>query len=140
MLVASAWLAAAVAMPAAGALAVGGIGAGLLVALLSGYGGARIQVGGGRLHAGRAQITTTLLGAATPLDAANARRQAGVDADARAFLVLRPYVKTAVRVDLEDPADPTPYWLLSTRHPEALSAALADATGRLTPTPFTGED
>ncbi len=32
---------------------------------------------------------------------------------------------------LVDPADPTPYWLLSTRHPEALAgeiaAAIADA-------------
>ena len=55
-----------------------------------------------------------------------------VEADARAFLLLRPYVKTAVRVDLEDPADPTPYWLLSSRRPEALAAALAGATGRLT--------
>ena len=37
---------------------------------------------------------------------------AGVDADARAYLLLRPYLKRAVQVDLADPADPTPYWLL----------------------------
>jgi hypothetical protein len=30
-----------------------------------------------------------------------------------------------VRVDLEDPLDPTPYWLLSTRRPQELAAALA---------------
>lgn len=140
MLVASAWLAAAVAMPALGALAVAAVGGCLTTVFLLGYGGARVQVADGRLRAGRAEIPTTLLGAATPLDRAGTRRQAGVDADARAYLVLRPYVKCSVRVDLDDPADPTPYWLLSTRHPQALAAALAGTPGRLAARPLTGED
>ncbi len=140
MLVASAWLAAAVAMPVAGALAVAVVGLGLMAAFLLGYGGARIDVGGGMLHAGRAGIETTLLGAATPLDATDTRRQAGVDADARAYLLLRPFVKTSVRVEVTDPADPTPYWLLSSRHPEALASALDAATGRLAARQLTGED
>jgi hypothetical protein len=49
---------------------------------------------------------------------------AGVDADARAYLVLRPYVKRAVRVPLLDPDDPTPYWLVSCRHPDRVLSAL----------------
>ena len=32
--------------------------------------------------------------------------------------------KVLVRVDLNDPADPHPYWLVSTRHPERLADAL----------------
>jgi hypothetical protein len=44
---------------------------------------------------------------------------AGRDADARAYLLLRPYLKRAVRVEITDPADPTPYWLVSTRHPKS---------------------
>ena len=48
----------------------------------------------------------------------------GADADARAFLVLRPYLKRAVRVPMQDPADPTPYWLVGSRHPDALAAAI----------------
>ncbi len=59
-----------------------------------------------------------------PLDAEQTRRRAGVEADARAHLVLRPYVSTAVEITLDDPADPVPYWLVSTRRPEALAAAL----------------
>ena len=47
----------------------------------------------------------------------------GVDADARAFLLLRPYLKRAVQVEIADPADPTPYWLVRTRHPDELAAA-----------------
>ncbi len=48
----------------------------------------------------------------------------GSEADARAYLLVRPYLKRAVRVTVVDPADPTPYWLVGTRHPEALAAAL----------------
>ena len=48
----------------------------------------------------------------------------GPDADARAFLVIRPYLTRAVRVPVTDPADPTPYWLVGSRHPDALAAAL----------------
>jgi hypothetical protein len=38
--------------------------------------------------------------------------------------VLRPWVDGVVRVALTDPADPAPYWLVSTRRPEVLAAAL----------------
>ena len=59
-----------------------------------------------------------------PLDAAASHRVAGVDADARAYLLLRPYVKRSVQVPVQDPADPAPYWLVSTRRPDRLAAAL----------------
>ncbi len=62
------------------------------------------------------------------LDADATRRLAGVEADARAYLLLRPYLKRAVRVDVTDPADPAPYWLLSTRQPDELAAALTGVT------------
>ena len=55
------------------------------------------------------------------------RRVAGRDADVRAYLLLRPYVQRAVRIEVVDPADPTPYWLVSTRHPERLAQALVRA-------------
>ena len=57
-------------------------------------------------------------------------RLAGRDADARAYLLLRPYLRRAVRIAIDDPADPTPYWLVSTRRPTRLAAALTDATAR----------
>ena len=66
----------------------------------------------------------------TALDADGVRRQAGVDADARAFLLLRPYLKRGVRIDITDPADPAPYWLVGSRRPEELVEALTRLTGR----------
>ena len=73
-----------------------------------------------------------------PLDADATRRAAGVDADARAFLLLRPYLKRSVRVEITDPADPAPYWLVSTRHPDELAAALQSATDPGMPKPTAG--
>ena len=98
-----------------------------LRALVS-YGSARVAVADGELRAGRAHIELHHLGEAVALDADQTRRAAGVDADARAFLVLRPYLKRAVRVTITDPADPTPYWLVGTRHPERLAEALSRVT------------
>ena len=91
---------------------------------------AQVAVDGRTLHAGRAHIDLEHVGAATALDADGVRRQAGVDADARAYLLLRPYLKRGVRVDITDPADPTPYWLISCRRPDALVSALEAARTR----------
>ena len=80
---------------------------------------------GGELRAARAHIPLEHLGPAEVLDAEATRLALGPEADARAFLVTRPYLKRAVRVPVTDPADPTPYWLVGSRHPDALAAALA---------------
>lgn len=83
------------------------------------------------LRAGRARLPRKHAGAITALDAATARRLRGVDADASAYLCVRSFVGPAVRVEVTDPADPHPYWLVSTRHPDRLLAALAStSTGR----------
>ncbi|GLV74094.1 hypothetical protein Shyhy02_20960 [Streptomyces hygroscopicus subsp. hygroscopicus] len=39
-------------------------------------------------------------------------------------MLLRSYIPTALRVEVTDPEDPTPYVYVSTRNPEALAAAL----------------
>ncbi len=85
----------------------------------------RVRVAGGELHAGSAHIPLDLLGDAVPLDAAATRAELGPRLDARAYLCLRAWARTAVRVPVLDPADPTPYWLVSTRHPQRLGAAVA---------------
>jgi len=131
MMVASAWLATIVVLPEAAAWGVTGLIAALIAAFFWSYGGARVRVGEGTFQAGRAHIDVVHLGGVAALDAEQSRRLAGVDADARAYLLLRPYLKRAVKVELTDPADPAPYWLVSTRHPEALVRALHDATSRV---------
>ena len=125
MLVASLWLATVVALPGIGAWIVTALALGLLALAFLSYGSARIRVAGGVLHAGRAHIAAAHVGAVHALDAEETRLTAGRDADARACLLLRPYLKRSVRVEITDPADPAPYWLLSTRHPDRLARAIA---------------
>jgi hypothetical protein len=124
MFVASLWLAVLAATPEAVAWSVTALAMAVMVALFVGYGRPRVSVDGTTFRAGRAHIPLDLVGAVTVLDADAVRRQAGVDADARAYLLLRPYLKRGVRVDIADPADPTPYWLVSSRRPDALVSAL----------------
>ena len=100
-------------------------GAALSVMAVSSYGSARIRVVAGSLVAGDARIPLTALGDAQVLDAEEAMAWRSYKADPRAFMLLRSYVPTAVRVEITDPADPTPYVYLSTREPERLVAALA---------------
>lgn len=132
MLVASLWLAMVVALPGVIAWTITAVALVLLAACLLSYGSARITVTDGVLRVGRATITATHLGEALALDPGAARRAAGVDADARAFLLLRPYLKRAVKIEITDPADPAPYWLVSTRRPDQLASTL-NALARATP-------
>ncbi len=104
---------------------VGGVGlAGLLV---SSYGSARVRVVGGALAAGDARIPVSALGEPEVLDAEEARAWRTYKADTRAFMLMRSYVPTALRVPVTDPADPTPYVYVSTRAPEALASAIRAA-------------
>lgn len=129
MLVATLWLAVVVALPSVAAWIITAIAMAVLSLGLWAYGAARIAVDAETFQAGRAHIAMAHVGAVTPLDAGQTRRVAGVDADARAYLLLRPYLKRAVRVEITDPADPVPYWLVSSRHPEELAAALTALAG-----------
>ena len=113
-----------VAVPGPAAWVCTGIALALLAALLLSYGSARVSVDAGWFRAGRARIEAVHLGAVAALDAEETRRVAGPEADARAYLLLRPYLKRAVRVEIVDPADPAPYWLVCSRHPDELALAV----------------
>jgi len=83
-----------------------------------------VRVAGGELHAGSAHLPLDVVGEVRELDAAATRAELGPVLDARAHVCLRAWARTAVRVEVVDPADPTPYWLVSTRHPARLAAAI----------------
>jgi hypothetical protein len=88
-----------------------------------------IRVTQSTLVAGRAQIPLTLVGEPTGYEADAAILQRGQRLDARAWLLIRGWVKPVVKVPVLDANDPTPYWLLSTRSPDRLVRALNE--GRL---------
>ncbi|MDY0912688.1 DUF3093 domain-containing protein [Rathayibacter festucae] len=112
--------------------------AGVVVALVL-YGGTvatllatspTIEVVDGELWAGRAHIPLELVGDAVAFTGERAFAQRGPRLDARAFLVIRGWVRDVVRVPIEDPADPTPYWLLSSRRPNDVVAAIREGSRR----------
>ena len=111
-------------LPLLGGL-VGGTAAAAVVA--SAYGSPRIRVVGDALIAGEAKIPVAALGESEVLDPEEARAWRTYKADTRAFLLLRAYIPTALRVEVTDPEDPTPYLYLSTREPERLAAAIEAA-------------
>ncbi|MFG2621472.1 DUF3093 domain-containing protein [Streptomyces sp. NPDC048507] len=95
--------------------------------LVSSYGSARVRVVNGSLAAGDARIPVAALGEPEVLEAEEARAWRTYKADMRAFMLMRSYVPTAVRVEVTDPDDPTPYVYVSTREPLALAAAIRAA-------------
>jgi hypothetical protein len=105
------------------ALLVAAVAALVLAGLLA-LGTPTLAVTADTLHAGRARIPLAMVADVAALDAGQMRRARGVDLDARAYLCLRGWIGGGVLVRLQDPDDPTPYWLLSSRRPQRLATAV----------------
>lgn len=84
----------------------------------------RVRVADGELWAHNAHLPIEVIDRAAVIPAAAKSAALGRQLDPAAFLVHKFWVKTMVLLVLDDPDDPTPYWLVSTRHPEKLVAAL----------------
>ncbi len=119
--VVSVWWAFIVATPAWVAWSAGGVAALGVGRLITRYGAVSVSTSERGLTCSRATLPWSAVGNVTALDPDDTRRLLGVDADARAFLLLRSYCQRSVRVDIVDNVDPTPYWLISTRHPQELA-------------------
>ncbi|TFV33314.1 DUF3093 domain-containing protein [Streptomyces sp. T1317-0309] len=115
-------------LPLLGGL-VGGTAASAVVA--SSYGSVRIRVVGDSLIAGEARIPLSALGDSEVLDAEEARAWRTYKANTRAFMLLRAYIPRALKVEVVDPEDPTPYLYLSSREPERLASAIAAARAQV---------
>jgi hypothetical protein len=83
-----------------------------------------IVVDADHLQVDDARLPRAVIRDVTVIDAAARRDLLGPDADPLAFVITRPWLALGVRVDLDDPDDPTPYWFISSRHPQRLAAAL----------------
>lgn len=99
------------------------LGAGVAAALLL-WGRASIEVTSGELRAGTATISLSLAGEVAALDDAQTRALRGPRADPAALLLIRPYLKQAVYVEVLGQFTTRPYWLIGTRRPAELAAAI----------------
>jgi hypothetical protein len=99
----------------------------LAAALMFWLGRVRVAVRDGELWVGDAHLPVNFAGEIEVLPAKGKRRALGPELDPAAFVVHRGWIGPVVRVHLTDPADPTPYWLISTRHPDRLIEAVKGA-------------
>jgi hypothetical protein len=93
-------------------------------AFLLNWGRATIEIAEGELRVGHDRLPLTAVGQVRPLDEAQARALRGPRADPRAYVLIRPYLRLAVYVEVTTPDASTPYWLLATRQPAELAAAI----------------
>ncbi|MGM1030036.1 MAG: DUF3093 domain-containing protein [Actinomycetota bacterium] len=86
-----------------------------------------VEVQDGTLRAGRARIDVAHLGATDALRGPDATAALRADWNPSDHHVISPWTKAVVRVAVEDPSDPTGAWVISSRRPELLAAAIGDA-------------
>lgn len=91
-----------------------------------------VEVTDTEFAAGKARLPLALLGEVGEFSGDEARMERGQRLDARAYLLIRGWVDPVVKVGVDDVADPTPYWLVSTRKPSSLAAVL-EASRQRTP-------
>jgi hypothetical protein len=96
----------------------------LTVALMLWLSRIRVVVTGTEFQVDDARLPLAVIANVVALDADGKREVLGVGAHPLAFVVQRPWIGGAVQVLLDDPADPTPYWVVSTRHPVELATLL----------------
>ena len=73
---------------------------------------------------GDAMVETEFIGNVSAFSGEAARNERGVNLDARAWTRFKAFMTGVVKVEITDPSDPTPYWLVATRHPNELASAL----------------
>ena len=89
-----------------------------------------IEVTPDTLRVGRAQIERRYIGSVEAFTGDEATAERGTRLNGLAYMCIRGWISPVVRIEITDPADRTPYWLTSSRRPEQLVAALADAGSR----------
>lgn len=82
------------------------------------FGHSYVEIRDGELRIRGAHIPLEEITGAVALDAATLRRVVGREGDPAAFVSIRPWIGPGVQLWLDDPEDPTPYWVISSRAPQ----------------------
>ncbi len=94
-------------------------------AFLLNWGRAMIEVTRTELIAGDSRLPLAATGEVRPLNEAQTQALRGPHADPRAHLLIRPYLRQAVYVEVTGEASQVvPYWLLATKRPAELATAI----------------
>ena len=100
------------------------------VALLI-LGAPTIEVTDTEFRAGRASLPLSIAGTVEGFSGEEARAERGTRLDARTWLLIRAWISPLVKIQNLDERDSAPYWVVSTRHPDAVVAAVETAKQRI---------
>jgi len=95
--------------------------------LLLALGATTIEVAGGELRMGRHRLPLSEAAEVTAVDADQSRALRGPRGDPAAVLLFRPYLRAGVFIRLAGPPGSPPYWLVGSRRPAELAAAIEAA-------------
>jgi len=89
-----------------------------------------IEVTEAEFRAGRATLPLSIVGTVEAFHGEEARAERGPRLDARTWLLIRGWISPLVKIQNLDERDSAPYWVVSTRHPEDVVAAVEAAIRR----------
>ena len=78
------------------------------------------------LSIGKVQIPSKLIKSVTSIEPAAQQSEKGPKLHPAAYIRFQVGVKGLLKIELNDPSDPTPYWLISSRNPELVAKKFAD--------------
>jgi hypothetical protein len=104
-----------------------GLAAGILVVAALVWSSPVVEVRGGELRVGRAHIPVALLGEPVALTGDDAREARGPGLRSDAWHRIRGGIDGVLRVPVLDPDDRVSEWVISTRTPERVAAAVRSA-------------
>jgi hypothetical protein len=76
------------------------------------------------LWAGQAHLPVTVIARSAEIPRTAKSAALGRQLDPAAYVLHRAWIGPMILLVLDDPEDPTPYWLVSCRHPERVLSAL----------------
>jgi len=85
-----------------------------------------VEVTAAEIRVRGAHLPFAFVSGVVELDARTLRRVVGREGDPAAFVAIRPWIGPGVQLWLDDPDDPSPYWVLSTRRPAELAALVRE--------------
>ena len=84
----------------------------------------KILISESELRIDKAHIDRKYLGKVTVLDSDAIRLLRTRDANPAAYLAIKFWAAKGIKVEINDPRDPTPYWLITSKRGEDLAASL----------------
>jgi Protein of unknown function (DUF3093) len=96
----------------------------LCIGALVWLGHVRVRVTDNEVQAGEASLPLRFVGQVDVVPREGKQAALGPELDPAAFLMHRAWIGPVVRIEVTDPDGDTPYWIVSTRDPDALVEAL----------------